>query len=161
MSKEKEVAFQVSPLIRKGVSRLLTIANFTSITSFSSVARERRASLASTDSWIDTTSSFAFSARNFNLFNLAGFSPITGSPSTSASFDSAASTSAFASLAATSADEIFLLRDVISFLRSEIRLYVLLTAFLRTCWMKNKVAITKQNKVCMARIKNSNMLWFG
>lgn len=74
-----------------------------------------------------------------------GFSPRTGSPSTSVSFDSATSNSPFAFAAASSADTIPFLRDNISFLRSEIRLYVLLTVFLRTCrWEKEKVRSTRR-----------------
>lgn len=100
-------------------------------TSISSRARARRASLASKDSRTDTSSSFAFSSDDFKRFNFAGLSPRTGSPSTSVSIDSAASNSAFAFAATSSADTMFFFRDDISFLRSQIRLYVLLTAFLR------------------------------
>lgn len=129
------------PISEKHCSKLIVLGgehgnvstNCISNTLFSSRARARRASLASKDSRADTSSSFFFSALDLKRVNFAGFSPRTGSPSTSESFDSAASNSTFAFVAASSADIITFLRDDISFLRSEIRLYVLLTAFLRTC----------------------------
>ena len=134
----------LSPISEKHCSKLIVFGggggghgnvstNCISNTLFSSRARARRASLASKDSRADTSSSFFFSALDLKRVNFEGVSPTTGSPSTSESFDSAASNSTFAFVAASSADIITFLRDDISFLRSEIRLYVLLTAFLRTC----------------------------
>lgn len=127
--------------VPKGRNKWLLV-NFIFNTSFSSKARARRASLASKESRTDTSSSLAFSAYDFKRFNLPGFSPRTGSPSTRVSFDSAASNSAFAVAASPSANARLFLREDISFLRSEIRLYVLLTAFLRICNEEKSVSAT-------------------